>query len=408
MSEEILFIGHRIPFPPNRGDKIRSHHILKRLARLAPVHVACFADDDADMGEEVELAAMAHSYRLVRRAVPLAVAGVRALAARKPVSLTAFYDAQLAAYIDAMLASGRIGTIYVFSGQMGQYVPADFRGQVVMDFVDVDSAKFEAYAQGARGPMRWLFQREERLMRAEEERLALRADVSLLVSHRETQLFIERLSPAAQRLAHVSVIGNGIDSDYFDPAQVSPDPLMAQADGPRLIFTGQMDYPPNIMAVQRMVHKVMPILRQSLPEASFHIIGRNPAAEVRVLDGLSGTQVWGAVPDIRPYLKAADMALVPLEIARGIQNKVLEAMAMQLPVVVSGAAATGINGVSGLHYMVADSDADLAAAIIHMAADTRFATAMGHEARRFVVERQGWQSALAPLADIIHPVACAA
>ena len=160
MSEEILFIGHRIPFPPNRGDKIRSHHILKRLARLAPVHVACFADDDADMGEEVELAAMAHSYRLVRRAVPLAVAGVRALAARKPVSLTAFYDAQLAAYIDAMLASGRIGTIYVFSGQMGQYVPADFRGQVVMDFVDVDSAKFEAYAQGARGPMRWLFQRE--------------------------------------------------------------------------------------------------------------------------------------------------------------------------------------------------------------------------------------------------------
>ena len=185
MMSEILFLSHRIPFPADRGDKIRSHHILKKLATMAPVHVATFADDALDAAEEVELMSLAASYRLVRRSKPLLLAGLQALLTRKPVSLTAFHDPAIADYVAATLAARNIAAIYVFSGQMGQYVPEDFHGRVIVDFVDVDSAKFDAYAQTAG----WLPMRSVNAARGaaaaccnEEARLAARAEVSLLIS----------------------------------------------------------------------------------------------------------------------------------------------------------------------------------------------------------------------------------
>ena len=401
MSREILFIGHRIPFPPNRGDKIRSHHVLKELARLAPVHVACLADDDADLAEEVELAAIARSYKLVRRAKPLALAGVQALARRKPVSLTAFYDAALAAYVRALVASGRIGTIYVFSGQMGQYVPSDFTGRLIVDFVDVDSAKFAAYAQ-KRGPLLgWVDAREARVLRQVEAQLAARADISLFISEAEAALFRAGLTPEERDACTVRVIGNGIDTGLYDPGLVEPERRMHAATAPRLIFTGQMDYAPNVAGVVRVAQRILPLVRRAFPQASFHIVGRNPTEAVSALSLIDGVHVWGRVEDMRPWLRAVDIAVVPLEIARGVQNKVLEAMAMALPVVLTSAAASGIDATPGEHFVVAGSDAEIADALVALARDPAHARALGEAARGFVLEQQSWQSALAPLAAMI-------
>ncbi|OZA72208.1 MAG: glycosyl transferase family 1, partial [Sphingomonadales bacterium 39-62-4] len=171
---EVLFLAHRIPFPPDRGDKIRSCHVLRHIASLAPVHVACFADDEGDMGHEPDLAAVAKSHCLVRRSRSLKLAGIEALATGKPVSLTAFADKTLAAYVAGVLAEHPIGAIYVFSGQMAQYIPTDFQGRVVMDFVDVDSAKFEAYAAQARFPVSQMYVREARLLSRFESDVARR------------------------------------------------------------------------------------------------------------------------------------------------------------------------------------------------------------------------------------------
>jgi sugar transferase (PEP-CTERM/EpsH1 system associated) len=401
MKHEILFICHRIPFPPNRGDKIRSHHILKRLARIAPVHVACFADDDADMAEEVELAAMSSSYRLVRRGKPLALAGVQAFVRGCSVSRTAFEDPSLASYVRGVLATGQIRTIYLFSGQMGQYVPADFTGRLIVDFVDVDSAKFEAYSAKKGGVRGRIDAREGRWLRAEEASLAQRADVSLLVSDAEAKLFTARLPEALRQSSDVRAVYNGIDSAFFDPGLVNPEQQLRALPGPCLIFTGQMDYRPNFDAALRVARRILPEIRRRLPDASFHIVGRNPVAELIALDGRDGVHVWGRVDDIRGWVKGADIALVPLEIARGVQNKVLEAMAMQLPVVLTSAAATGISAAADTHFVVADSDADLAAAVVNLAADPNRAKSMGLAARRFVAEQQSWQSTLAPLPAII-------
>jgi sugar transferase (PEP-CTERM/EpsH1 system associated) len=398
---EVLFLAHRIPFPADRGDKIRSHHVLRAIARLAPVHVACFADDDHDLAEEFELADIAASHCLVERTKPVVQAGLEALARGLPVSLAAFRHPLIAAYVAEVLATRPISTIYVFSGQMGQYVPADFAGRVVMDFVDVDSAKFDAYARTGALPMRWINAREARLLRDEEARLAMRADASLLITAEEAALFTSRLNATERAFAEVQVLGNGMDSAAYDPVIVAPELCLLECSGPRLIFTGQMDYAPNAAACLRAIDRIMPLVRAGLPGATFHVVGRNPGAELLARDGIDGVHVWGRVNDIRTWLKAADMALVPLEIARGVQNKVLEAMAMALPVVLSPGAATGIPATDGEQFRIAATDADLAAAVIALWQDQWQAREMGAAARRFITEKVSWNAALAGLPALL-------
>ena len=401
MNGEILFLSHRVPFPPNRGDKIRSHHVLRHLARLAPVHVATFADDAADMAQDCELDAVAASHCLIQRRKSLVRAGVEALAQGVPVSLTAFYDPELAAYVRKILAERPIGTIYAFSGQMGQYIPASFTGRVVFDFVDVDSAKFEAYAEAGRGPRRWIDEREARLMRREEARLARHADVSLLISNEEAALFRARLLPQDRLECDVKALRNGIDSALFDRAACAPARTMLECIGPRLIFTGQMDYAPNVAAAQRVIERLLPAIRQQFPDATFHVVGRGPPDALRAQHGRDGVHIWGAVDDMRCYLAAADLALVPLELARGVQNKVLEAMAMRLPVVLTPPAATGIGGSDQLHYAVGHDDAELVTQVCALLGDATRRQAIGSAARRFVVETLSWQATLAPLGAML-------
>lgn len=391
---EILFLAHRMPFPPDRGDKIRSHHVLKALTELAPVHVGCFAETAADRAAEAELRALAASYCLPMRRKPLALAGFVALMRREPVSLTAFRDEVLADWVATTLRERPIDTIYVFSGQMGQYVPADWGGRLVVDLVDVDSAKFEAYAARRGGPRGWIDGREGKLLRAVEASLAVRADHTLLVSDAEAELLRSRLP--AGTCANVSALGNGVDAELFDPARVAPQPELACL-GRHIVFTGQMDYAPNVEAARRAIERLMPRIRQRHPAARFHVVGRAPVPELRALDGVNGARVWGEVADVRPFLAAADLVLAPLAIARGVQNKVLEAMAMARPVVLSSEAATGIPGADGKHFAVGASDDALVGHVLTLLDEPAKARRMGDAARRLVVERLSWPATLARL-----------
>lgn len=395
---EVLFLAHRIPFPPDRGDKIRSCHVLRHIAGLAPVHVACFADDEGDMGHEPDLAAVAASHCLVPRTRSLKLAGVEALASAKPVSLTAFADKRIATYVAQVLAERPVSAIYVFSGQMAQYIPADFAGRVVMDFVDVDSAKFEAYAAAARFPVSRLYAREARLLSRYESAVARRVDTSLLVTPEEAALFRQRLSLGAE--PHVLALGNGIDTDFFAPEGLPPAPEMA-GEGPHLTFTGQMDYPPNVAAVEMFAREVMPQIRGTFPQARFNVVGRAPTLAVRALDGKNGTRVTGAVIDVRPWIAGADLVVAPLTIARGVQNKVLEAMAMARPVLATPEAATGIPARDGQELVVASGAEALAKAALGLLHDKVRAATIGQSARAFVVERCGWAGVLSPLAALL-------
>lgn len=396
---DILFLSHRIPFPPDRGDKIRSHHLLKALAQIAPVHAATFGETAADMAEESALEGVAKSHLLIQRDKALPIAGIEALLTGKPVSLTAFDDVRLREWVGRTLAEQPIRTIVVFSGQMGQYVPDDFDGRVVIDLCDVDSAKFDAYAAEGRLPRSLIDRREGRILAAEEARLADRSNEVLLVSEAEAELFRSRLPDGSAR--KVSALRNGIDAHFFDPeGATSPSPFAGGA-GPHLVFTGQMDYPPNVSAVQRVAASLLPSIRQEFPDAQFHIVGRAPIDKVMRLNAVAGVKVWGEVPDVRPFIRAADAILAPLTIARGIQNKVLEAMAMARPVIVSPEAATGIDATDGIHFAVGDSDDALVKLIIATLSDGEAAKTMGVAARRYVLQNQSWEAMLAPLPALL-------
>lgn len=394
----ILFLAHRIPFPPNRGDKIRAHHLLKALAKLGPVHVGCFSESEEDRSGESELADVAASYALIERTKPLPLAGVEAVVSRKPVSLTAFHHADLATWAADTIAKHSIETIVIFSGQMGQYVPADFTGRVVIDLCDVDSAKFDAYGESGTFPRKWIDAREGRLLRAIEESLVARADVTTLITDAEAQLLRSRLTNPAS--GDIRAIGNGIDCEFFDPAAFDLHPEL-DGESPHFVFTGQMDYQPNIAACLRMMDHILPAVQAELPAAMFHVVGRAPVAELIARDGKDGVRVWGGVPDVRPFLRSATAVVAPLTIARGVQNKVLEAMAMERAVVLSPEAATGINADDGKHFAIGSSDAALAAHLVHFAKAPQLSNAMGEAARAHVFATQSWDAMLAPLADII-------
>ncbi len=400
---ETLFLAHRIPFPPDRGDKIRSCNLLRALAARGPVHVATFAETEADIAAQAQLADVAASHILVRRTISNVLAGLKALATGKPVSLTAFASDAIELFVSGLLLTRPIDTIFVFSSQMAQFIPPGFAGRVIMDFVDMDSAKFASYADAATGPMRPVHAREARLLGRFEQQVARRAALSIFVSPAEAALFRADLNDPSVR---VEAVSNGIDTVFYDPAGVAPAPF-ADQPGPHLVFTGQMDYAPNIDATEHFAKMVLPAVRAANPQACFHIVGRNPSAAVSALASLPGVSVVGEVADIRPWIVSADVVVAPLRIARGIQNKVLEAMAMARPVVASAAAAEGIIAVASEHFIVAADDAAMADAINAVVADPQRAVALGIAARAHMLACYQWDAQLAPLMRwLAKPVTC--
>lgn len=371
--------------------------MLKALAALGPVHVGTFAESTTDLANVVELEGLVASHCVPLRDKSMVQSGIEALVRREPVSLAAFRHPCLAQWVADLLAREAIDAIYVFSGQMGQYVPRSWRGRLVVDLVDVDSAKFEAYAAEKGGPMRWVNGREARLLRAEEARLAARADHTLLISEAEADLLRSRLPAGAP--ASIGVLGNGIDAAMFSPSAVQSHRKMGP--GPHIVFTGQMDYPPNVAAALRGIEQIMPLVRARHPQAQFHVVGRAPVAELIAHDGRDGCRIWGEVPDVRPFLAAARVVLVPLELARGVQNKVLEAMAMARPVVLTPQAATGIDAQDGDHFLTRSGVAALADAVADLLDAPDRATAIGAQARKFVIDRMSWPAMLAPLPGLM-------
>ena len=395
---DLLFLAHRIPYPPDRGDKIRSWNVLKHLASLGRVHLACFADDEADAAHlgalrEALGGRLGEAHVEVRRTGRFAAAA-EALRTGQPISLTMFDSARLRSFVEQMLARPDVSTVYAFSGQMAQFVPAARRQLFVMDFVDMDSAKFADYA-GA-GPMRWVHRREAARLLDFERATAARADTSLFVSEAEKQLFLSRTGLPAAR---VQSLPNGVDLDFYRPDAAFP--RVEAGEGPLIVFTGQMDYRPNVEAVTSFAQEAFQLARESRPDLRFAIVGRNPTPVVVQLADRPGIQVTGSVPDVRSWLAAADLVVAPLRIARGIQNKVLEAMAMGKAVVASAPAFEGIDARPGRDLIVAESAGEQAGAILSFLANPEAAGEMGQAARRQMEERYRWEAVLAPLTEIL-------
>lgn len=393
--DDILFLAHRIPYPPNKGDKIRSWHLLKHLSERATVHLGAFVDDPADMAHADKLRAICGDVLLqpMRRSDRWQ-RGLRGLLRGEALSLALYHDPAMTRWVERVMRERRIAGVFAFSSQMAPYALPHVAGRrSVMDFVDVDSEKWRQYAaEAGPGLRRIVYDREAGRLRHFEKAAARRFDASLFVSEAEAAVFRELVGPEAHA---VLALNNGVDFDYFDP-QGAFEPVAAKRS-PTIAFSGAMDYRPNIDAVTWFAEAVWPRVRAASPQAVFRIVGSKPAAEVLKLHGRDGIDVTGRVDDMRPYLAGADIVVAPLRIARGIQNKVLEAMAMARPVVATAAAFEGIDAVAGEQLIVADEPADYADRILELVDQPLRARAIGAAARRRVTERYGWAANLALL-----------
>jgi len=336
-APELLFLAHRIPYPPDKGDKIRAWHLLEHLTRRYRVHLGAFVDDPDDWRHCDKLRAICASTHFAGLNPRLRkLWSLRGLLTGEPLTLPYYRDAGMQTWVDSRLNAG-VGRVLAYSSAMARFVMAAGQTRRVMDFVDIDSDKWRQYAASKSWPGSWLYRREGERLLDWERKVAAAFDASLFVSATEAADF-RRLAPESSE--RIGYFNNGVDADYFSPERDYPDPY---PDGREAVaFTGAMDYWPNQDAVTWFAHEIWPRLREARPKLLFAIVGSRPTSAVRALAELPGVIVSGRVADVRPWLAHARVVVAPLRIARGIQNKVLEGMAMARSVVATPQALEGI------------------------------------------------------------------
>lgn len=386
----LLYIAHRVPYPPDKGERVRAFQEILALSRHFEVTVAALSHGKADIeaagalaehGLEVLTAPAGNRMGLLRGGMSLLVG--------KSVTEGYFHSRRLGRLVAAAALRERFDIVLCYSSSTLPYALAIPAGARVADLGDVDSAKWLAYAAASRWPKSWIYAKEARGVRQLEQHAVERCDAVVLVSRAE-------VAALALDDDKVIAVSNGVDCSFF-----APDIVEAAAVGPaNLVFTGTMDYRPNVEGVCWFVREVWPGLKAEISDLTFTIAGRDPVPAVRRLRQTEGVIVTGSVPDVRPYLQGAALAVCPLHIARGIQNKVLEAMAMGKAVVGSAEALEGIEIQLGVEAIQADSPAQWRQQIARLLGDDEARNSVGDAARACVETKYTWSARMAPLVSL--------
>jgi sugar transferase (PEP-CTERM/EpsH1 system associated) len=389
---KILFLCHRMPYPPNRGGKIRPFNMIRHLGRSHEVTVATLARTPQEQADGEELRRYCDELHVGRLSGFGAWArfGLFGLTGR-PATFGYFYSPALYRTVQGLLATRGFDAIFVHCSSMGPYVAGYSGCRKVMDFGDADSEKWLEYSRTSSAPLSWAFRFEGNRVRAAECRLGAQFDAASVNAPRDRDVLSSYVHTP------ISVIPNGVDLEYFQPGGSSGQRYIPN----RIVFTGNMSYRPNMDAVAHFAAKILPQIRREFPDVQLYIVGMDPAAAVRRLADGDRVVVTGRVDDVRPYFDSAAVAVAPLRVARGLQNKVLEAMAMRVPVVASPAAFAGISAVAGRDLLVAENPEDFSRAVVTLlrdpAARERFAAA----GRTCVETNHNWGQLLERLEGLV-------
>lgn len=396
-----LYLAQRIPYPPNKGEKLRSFHQINFLRKKGvevtvaapyeqPEELQYFTTLEQEFGCQTRSQLLSH--KLIRYA--------SGLLGNTSLSEAHFYNAGLQQQIDDYLQNHDIDAIVCTASSMANYVFRSKaltniakRPRLIMDFMDMDSHKWQQYANNAGLPMRWVYQREARLVERLENQVGNQFDACFFVAEPETALFKQQ---AKQPKAAILSIGNGIDPTEFYP-QTQPDAI----ETPHLLFAGVMDYTPNVDAMLWFYKEVWPQILSSWPDATLTIAGMNPATSIARLGGIDNVTVTGFVDDILPYFHQSNIFVAPFRIARGIQNKILQAFACGLPVVSTSMGAEGIRCTPGDNIEVGDEPEEMFSAIQQLIKDPSHYRSLQRNALNTIDAHYSWDGILAPLLDLI-------
>ncbi len=389
---KILFLCHRLPYPPKRGGKIRPFNMIRHLGRNHEVTVATLARTAGEQAEGRELEQHCHELHVAR--IPAYAAWGRfALHALTgyPSTFGYFYSPELARTVSRLLDTKHFDAILVHCSSMGPYVASHRGCRRIMDFGDADSEKWFEYSRTAPWPLSLAFHLEGRKVRSYERRLGAQFDACSVNAPRERDVL------SAYVPTPIHVIPNGVDLEYFRARREPSGTYVPH----RLIFTGNMSYRPNVDAVGHLVANILPRVRAEVPDVELHIVGMDPTPAVRKLGDGARVVVTGRVDDVRPYFEDAAVAVVPLRVARGLQNKVLEAMAMRVPVVASEAAYQGITAVPGRDLMVAGDPEAFGGAVVRLLREPAVRERYAAAGRACVEENHNWSALLPRLEELV-------
>lgn len=392
----IVYLAHRMPYPPDKGDKITTFNYLKHLARKHEVFVGAFVDDPLDWQYEAKFSSYCAGSKLIGiDARRRKLASLKAFVSGEALSAVYYKSDELSRWVKDIVARSGAKHLLVYCSTMAPYfASSEYAGcRRVAQYGDVDSDKWRLYAEKARTPMRQVYQRESRTLLAFERAQSAAYDVTAFAAEGDAQLYRQLAPEVASK---VVTIPNGVDTEYFDPNAAGASPYSSFERA--IVFTGVMDYWANVDAVTWFADEVFPLIRKREPMASFWIVGSRPTAVVLALGARPGIKVTGRVPDVRPYVGHARVAVAPLRIARGIQNKVLEAMALAKPVFLTAAGAGGLTRTPLIDSMVHDSPEGMA----HAVASRLGVTERFELSRDYVVEHNSWAASFVQLDNAMH------
>jgi sugar transferase (PEP-CTERM/EpsH1 system associated) len=390
---DVLYLAHRVPHPPDKGDRIRTYHILRSLAEVADVHLACFADEPTSRSDLDELGRLCRRVEVIRLGnLSWRARAVRSLALGRTATEGAFESPAMRDLVARWSRETRFRSAIASSSGMAPYL-RDLEGRsipAVVDFVDVDSQKFAQYAETGRGPKAWLHRLEARRLLELERSTATRVRAVTFVSEAEAALF-----RGVGGSGPIRAITNGVDLETFHPGFPTP----GEPEG--CVFVGALDYRPNVDGVVWFCREVWPEVLARRPGSRFALVGRKPSAAVRRLADQPGVDLVGQVPEVQPYLASSAVAVMPLRIARGVQNKVLEALAMGKAVVASPGAIEGIQAEAGVHLLAASTPEEWVEAVVRLLDDRALGRSLGAAGRAFVERSHDWGRCLAPFGELL-------
>ena len=388
----ILYLCHRFPFPPKRGGKIRPFNMIRHFTASGHrVTVCSLARSPAEAEEGAGIARYCAEFDVATVSEPLQMARMVArLPLRSPSSMGYFYSARLATDVRARLAERRWDLIFVHCSSVAPYVADVTEVPKILDFGDMDSQKWIEYAAYKPIPLSWGYRLEGAKMMMAEKDLARRFDLCTVTTRAERQTL-----ESYRTKADVDWFPNGVDSEFFCPDEQSYDPDTVS-------FIGRMDYYPNQECMRRFCDQVLPVLQARRPSLKLLIVGADPSPEMRALGKRPGVTVTGSVPDVRPFVRKSAAMVAPLAIARGTQNKILEAMAMGVPVVTSRIAAGGVDAEPGAHLLVADSASEQAAAIVTILESPDERQRLARAGRERMLSHHSWTKSMTRLDGIVE------
>jgi sugar transferase (PEP-CTERM/EpsH1 system associated) len=395
--KKILFLSHRIPYPPNKGEKIRTFNQIKFLAELGhDIHVISPIEDSIEIAFAQQLSEFKNISVTIQALPPKALRLFKGFMFRESLSVANFYSFKLQQKINQLIQKKNFDYILCSSSAVAKYIyktNCSDQVQLLMDFMDLDSDKWQQYANKSSFPMRWVYQREAKKLCKYENAIQENFDACFFIADTEVALF-KKNNPNAN---NVLPLGNGLNIQEFYPAKIAP-----QNENPVFVFTGVMDYKPNVDAVIWFIEKCWQQLISHFPSARLVIAGMNPSLEIKKLSTIKGIEITGYVDDILPYYHQADYFIAPFRLARGVQNKILQAFACGLPVIATPMGAEGINCHDNQEILLANTPDEFINKVLLLDKSTQLRKKISDAALSLIKNEYSWEGKLKPLQDLIE------